>query len=77
VCKIGYSRWENFEVAIKRAISSCEVSGEPVDNHFRDVTKIVKAGVTQKPVTDIMLTRYSCYLIAHLLYMLLMGMSTK
>lgn len=61
---LGYSRWENFHEAIKRAIVSCETAKTPVENHFREVTKMVKSGVASKPVNDFMLTRFACYLVA-------------
>lgn len=62
---LGYERWENFDKAISRAIESCDTSGVPVSNHFREVTKMITAGKgAQRPVKDYMLTRYACYLIA-------------
>ena len=41
---LGYERWENFDKAIQRAMDSCETSGIEVDNHFREVTKMVSLG---------------------------------
>ena len=62
---LGYSRWENFEKAIGRAIESCETSQIEYCNHFREVTKMVCLGSgAKRPVKDYMLTRYACYLIA-------------
>ncbi|MEG0142745.1 MAG: BRO family protein [Akkermansia sp.] len=62
---LGYVRWENFVVAINRAVDSCKTQGISVDNHFREVTKMVSLGSgAQRPVQDFMLTRYACYLIA-------------
>ena len=62
---LGYERWENFDKAIQRAMDSCEVSGIEVENHFREVTKMVPLGSgSQRNVKDYMLTRYACYLIA-------------
>ena len=61
---LGYSRWENFSEAIKRAMASCESNKTPVAAHFREVTKMVKSGVASIPRQDYMLTRYACYLIA-------------
>lgn len=62
---LGYARWENFLVAIKRATESCKSQNVNVDDHFREVTKMVTLGSgAQREVTDFMLTRFACYLIA-------------
>ena len=60
---LEYTKWENFQNVIKRAIIACENSGHSVEDDFPEVRKIVDAGITSKPVKDYELTRYACYLI--------------
>ena len=62
---LGYARWENFVGAIGRAMESCKTLGISIDDHFREVTKMVQLGSgSQRDVQDFVLTRYACYLIA-------------
>lgn len=42
---------------------ACENSGHSVNDDFPEVSKIVKAGATSKPIIDYELSRYACYLI--------------
>jgi DNA-damage-inducible protein D len=58
-----YAEWRNFLKVIDKAKASCENSGESVPNHFVDINKMVAIGSgAERPVDDIALTRYACYL---------------
>ncbi len=62
---LGYTQWRNFEAVIEKARLACANAGQAVDDHFADVSKMVGIGSgTQRPVEDLALTRYACYLIA-------------
>lgn len=60
---LEYTEWRNFSKVVDRAKLACVNSGYYEKDHFVDVNKIVIAGATSKPVKDIKLTRYACYLI--------------
>ncbi len=61
---LEYSKWRNFIKVIDKAKESCENSDNNILDHFADVGKMVKAGVANKKIDDLKLTRYACYLIA-------------
>lgn len=62
---LGYTQWRNFELVINKAKIACETSGQPINEHFADVSKTIKMPKeATKEISDIMLTRYACYLIA-------------
>ena len=61
---LEYSKWGNFVKVINKAKESCKNSNISILDHFADVSKMVKAGVAEKEINDLKLTRYACYLIA-------------
>lgn len=61
---LEYARWENFSNAIERAQKACTNTGFDVDDHFREVTKMVPLGSgAEREIEDVMLSRYACYLV--------------
>lgn len=60
---LDYTKWENFNKVIKRAMIACDNSGHDSSVDFLEVRKIVEAGATTKKIIDYELTRYACYLI--------------
>lgn len=62
---LGYTKWQNFEDAIKRAMVSADIAKSPANHHFAEVSKMISTGKgAQRKVRDYKLTRYACYLIA-------------
>jgi DNA-damage-inducible protein D len=62
---LGYDRWENFSKVVEKAKKSCESTGYEIQDHFRDITKVIEVGKGARlPLSDAQLTRYACYLVA-------------
>lgn len=62
---LGYSKWENFNKVIDKAKDACTGAGQNIADHFPDVRKVIEAGKgARHEISDILLTRYACYLIA-------------
>ena len=61
---LEYKRWENFSTAIKRSMLACKNSGFLLDDHFREVTKMIPLPKkATRGIKDYQLSRYACYLI--------------
>jgi DNA-damage-inducible protein D len=62
---LGYSQWRRFEDAVRRAITSCEQSGNNPEYHFAGAGKMIGVGKGgAREVDDYQLSRFACYLIA-------------
>ena len=62
---LGYSKWQRFELTIKKAVESCKQSGNDPENHFAGAGKMVGIGSqSERKVEDYHLSRFACYLIA-------------
>jgi DNA-damage-inducible protein D len=63
--RLGYEHWRSFEKAVKRAIVSCEQSGNDPGHHFVRARKPIRGGKgAVQHVEDYLLSRFACYLIA-------------
>jgi len=61
---LDYSTWDKFKRVIQKAITACDNSGQPAENHFSQVVKMVRIGSSaQREIEDFELSRYACYLI--------------
>ncbi|MDB5188657.1 MAG: damage-inducible protein [Candidatus Nomurabacteria bacterium] len=62
---LGYSTWQAFDELVNRGARAALNSGQVVENHFSQLTKMVDIGSgSRRAVKDWKLDRYACYLIA-------------
>ena len=62
---LGYATWQAFDEVVTRAARAALNSGQIVDDHFSQLTKLVDIGSGgRRAVKDWKLDRYACYLIA-------------
>lgn len=63
---LGYATWQAFDEVVARAARAALNSGQIVDDHFSQLTKIAEIGSNnnKRAIKDWKLDRYACYLIA-------------
>ncbi len=62
---LEYAKWSDFRNVIEKAMMACDAAGGRQENHFARVRKMVTIGSNaERPVEDVALTRYACYLAA-------------
>ncbi len=61
---LNYSSWDKFQRVLSKATTACTNSGQPVEDHFSQVVKMVDLGSgSLRKIKDYELSRYACYLI--------------
>lgn len=61
---LGYTQYNKFENAIRKAEKACEESGQAVSDHFTHLSESIKTGKGAKRTwPTVHLSRYACYLL--------------
>ena len=62
---LEYEEWRNFSKVVEKAKIACQNSGRSSSDHFVEVNKMVVIGSEGvREISDVVLSRYACYLIA-------------
>jgi DNA-damage-inducible protein D len=62
---LGYPEWRNFLRVVEKAAEAAQHSEQSTEGHFAGVNHMVQLGSgAEREVEDIVLTRYTCSLIA-------------
>ena len=61
---LEYTQYRNFEAVVEKAKMACFNSGQRIEDHFADVSKMVEIGSgATREIKGALLSRYACYLV--------------
>ena len=61
---LGYTQYNKFTSAIRKAEKACEQSGQAVSDHFTHVSEMIQTGKgAQRQFETVHLSRFACYLL--------------
>jgi DNA-damage-inducible protein D len=61
---LGYDKWQNFEVAIQRAMTVCTLTQLDASEHFSVTSKVASLGSgAKRKIKNYYLTRYGLHLL--------------
>ena len=52
MCALEYVQWRRFKDVINKAITSCQLSQNDVNDHFAEVGKMVKTGDSYRKILE-------------------------
>jgi very-short-patch-repair endonuclease len=61
---LGYDKWQNFDIVIRRAMTICKLTNLELSEHFSVTNKVISIGSgAKREVKEYYLTRYALHLV--------------
>jgi DNA-damage-inducible protein D len=61
---LGYDKWQNFDIVIRRAMTICKLTNLELSKHFSLTNKVISIGSgAKREVKEYYLTRYALHLV--------------